>query len=246
LTTFGVDGCRAGWLFFRNDDGDLSFGVVEKLVELVEQAPTAARIFIDIPIGLEDRADRPRACDVQARKLLGRRRGSSVFPAPIRAVLDEKDYATALRRSRTLTGKGLSRQAFAIVPKIREVDLLMQKNPRARRIVREVHPEVCFWALAGGVSMKHRKKRREGFVERINLLEKLLPGAHAAAMEALDAFQRKQVARDDIADALVATVTGSSPTSTLRTLPSTPVQDSKRLAMEIVCSASQLSTREKY
>ena len=169
-----------------------------------------------------------------------------MFPAPIRAVLREKDYAAALRRSRALTGKGLSRQAFAIVPKIREVDVLMRGNRRARELVREVHPEVCFWAFAGGMNMKHRKKRGEGFAERMWLLEKLLPGAHDAGMEALGAFKRQDVARDDIADALVATATASSPPSTLRTLPSTPVHDSKGLAMEIVYSARALRPGQKY
>jgi predicted RNase H-like nuclease len=239
LTSFGVDGCRSGWLFFRNYGGDLSFDVIESLADLIEQAPPEARIFVDIPIGLQDRAAQPRACDVEARKLLGRHRASSVFPPPIRAVLGEDDYAEALRRSRALSGKGLSRQAFAIMPKILQVDLLMQESSRARALVREVHPEVCFWAFARGRSMTHRKKSKEGFAERMRLLETVLPGAHAAGMEALGKFKRKEVARDDIADALVAAATASCPSSALRTLPASPARDSKGLAMEMVYSARE-------
>ena len=60
--------------------------------------------------------------------------------------------------SRRLTGKGLSRQAFAIAPKIKEVDDFLQSCPTAEVTVREAHPEICFWALNGGCPMRYQKK----------------------------------------------------------------------------------------
>ena len=57
-----------------------------------------------------------------------------------------------------------SRQSFAIYPKIKEVDSLLQRNPRARTILREVHPEICFWALSGQISMSINKKKEKVFV----------------------------------------------------------------------------------
>ena len=53
--------------------------------ELFAQIPAPAVFSIDIPIGLTDSG--PRQCDIQARRLLGARRGTSVFPAPIRPAL---------------------------------------------------------------------------------------------------------------------------------------------------------------
>lgn len=40
-------------------------------------------------------------------------------------------------------------QACAIIPKIRDVDSFLQENPVARSRIREVHPEVCFYFMAG-------------------------------------------------------------------------------------------------
>ena len=53
--------------------------------------------------------------------------------------------------------------------RIREVDRLLLSDEKARRVVREIHPEICFWALAG-IPMKYRKKRHEGYFERIAVM----------------------------------------------------------------------------
>ncbi len=66
-------------------------------------------IAIDIPIGLPETG--PRECDVLARRLLGRARASSVFPAPIRAVLGAKDYQQACAIRHKIEGKKMSKQA---------------------------------------------------------------------------------------------------------------------------------------
>ena len=64
-----------------------------------------------------------------------------------------------------LNGKAVTKQTFAILPKIREVDALLQMRPELREVVREVHPEVCFSELAG-VSMTHHKASALGREER--------------------------------------------------------------------------------
>ena len=102
---------------------------------------------------------------------------SSVFPAPARAVLGASDYEDAKRRSLEATGKKVSVQTFAIVSKIRAVDALLRRDAKARRLVREIHPEVCFWALNGCKPMKHRKKDEAGFRERLDVLERIRPTA---------------------------------------------------------------------
>jgi len=139
-----------------------------------------------------------------------------------------------------LCGKGLTRQAFEIVPKIREVDDLLAESERARSMVREVHPELCFWAFGEGKPMRNGKKTDDGFRERMAVLEQLLPGCGEVVRSALSRYRRKEVLRDDMVDALVLAATAAAPDSTLRTVPATPERDSRGLPMEMVYSAINL------
>src|SRR5262249_54579124 len=97
-----------------------------------------------------------RECDRLARRRLGQARGRSVFPAPVRCVLEALNmsplplgdkHQEACRRSRASAphGKGISRQTFNILSKIREADDLLQARPELRPVVREIHPELCFY-----------------------------------------------------------------------------------------------------
>ncbi len=232
--TIGVDGCPAGWFFVALEpSGRSRWGKVRALADLVGETSEPARIFVDIPIGLLD-GPGPRECDRVARRALGRRRASSVFPAPARPVLDAVDCEDAKRRSREATGKALSRQAFAILHRCREVDGLLRGDAKARRIVREIHPEVCFWAFAGRRPMEHNKKTEEGFRERIELLKRFRPSAEREIEDMLRQFKRKEVARDDAVDAIAAAVTAAAPAAALRTLPPQPHEDRAGLPMEMV------------
>ena len=73
----------------------LLFSVMDATAKWLVSADVSAIqvIAVDIPIGLPDSAE-PRAADIEARKLLGKRR-SSVFPTPHRAVLEAPTYAKA-------------------------------------------------------------------------------------------------------------------------------------------------------
>jgi predicted RNase H-like nuclease/uncharacterized protein YutE (UPF0331/DUF86 family) len=230
----GVDGCPAGWFYVvLQPSGTSRWGIVGHLGELVQEVSEPARIFVDIPIGLpNDHSE--RECDLAARRKLGEPRRRSVFRAPARAVLQAVDYEDAKHRSRAVTGKDLSAQTFGIVPKCSEVDRLLRGNTKARKIIREVHPEVCFWALAGRRPMKHNKGKPEGFRERVAVLKQLRPAAEQEIEGMLSQFARKDVARDDAVDAMVAALTASAETTALRTLPPEPPRDSVGLPMEMV------------
>ena len=235
FTAYGVDGCRAGWLYVAIEpSGGIRWDVVPMLVNLVRTVGDSDRVFVDIPIGLPDGAD-GRTCDRDARRRLGRR-GSSVFPVPARAVLGIDTFEGANRTSRVAVGKGISKQSFAIVRKVREVDSLLRQCSKARGLVREVHPEVCFWAFAGETPMRVRKKAKakEGFRERVALLSNLRPSVPDEVFQIARAFRRKDVAWDDIADAFVAALTASLPLERLRTLPAVPECDRYGLPMEMV------------
>ena len=230
-TSFGVDGCRGGWFYIGLEPSKCPrSGIASELAQLVRAAGDSDRIFVDIPIGLQAQT---RQCDRMARKLLGHPRASSVFPPPARQALESSGYAEASKCNHAVTGRRLSRQTFAIVPKIREVDTLLRRSDRARRIVREVHPEVCFHGFAGR-SMKSSKKKPEGYRERLALLESVRPGAACEVRDILEQYRRKDVARDDVVDAMAAAITAASAPSALRTLPAFPERDREGLAMEMV------------
>lgn len=124
----------------------LTVEVTSDLAPLIERLRhgSLAAIAIDMPIGLLD--DRSRASDKEARALLGPRR-SSVFPTPVRCVLQASDYADACALSRRASGKALSKQAFNLVPKIAELDALVRPDDQDRLV--EAHPELAFSRLNG-------------------------------------------------------------------------------------------------
>ena len=239
FTAYGVDGCPGGWFYVAlESSAPPRWDVVKRLVELVRDARESDRIFVDIPIGLPDESIVTRECDTMARSKLRWPRRSSVFPTPARAALGAgDDYEEAKRRNLNAIGKKISKQTFNIVPKIQEVDSLLGNDEKARCVVREVHPEICFWAFAGR-PMKHGKKKKEGYAERLAVLESVRPSARQEIEEILKEFRRKVVSRDDAVDAMAAAITAATETRNLQTLPPCPPTDSKGLPMEMVYAKS--------
>ncbi len=213
--------------------------------ELVSSADDSDRIFVDIPIGLPNGPER-RLCDREARRRLGARRAGAVFPAPVRAALAADTYEDANRISREKTERGMTQQTFAILPRIGEVDCLLRKSEKARHIVREVHPEICFWALAGSSPLRNGKKTGGGFQERYALLEDCRPSVGEEFARIRTEFRCWDVSDDDILDAMVAAITASTDPVALKTLPEHPAMDSCGLPMEMVYVADRHPhTRER-
>ncbi|MDO8860400.1 DUF429 domain-containing protein [Haliea sp. E1-2-M8] len=229
---FGIDGCKGGWFYVCLAHGELSGAIAPHISVILAQATTADDMFIDIPIGLSQSGPGARLCDAEARRLLGPR-ASSVFNAPIRGVLGQQSYAQANLFSREVTGKGLSKQTWNICGKIREVDSVLRTDAKARNILREAHPELCFFGLAGGTPMQHNKKTEAGFEERLALLERHLPAAGGFVGSTLTRYPRSRLARDDILDATVCALTASM-RGRWCSLPISAERDAEGLAMEIV------------
>ena len=241
-TAYGVDGCGDGWFYAElKPSNEICWGVVKNIEELVASAGDPAHIFIDIPIGLPDDG-KDRACDRAARNALGKPRASSVFPAPARALLDidlaPYTYREAYQRANSISkeriGKGISRQTFAILPKVKEVDALLRRSAKAKGIIHEVHPELCLWALNSKTAMRFRKKVKEGFRERLDVLERHRPSAPAEVQEMIRWVRGRHVARDDILDALVAAITASQPQETWRKVRGDKTNDRFGLPMQLM------------
>ena len=244
----GIDGCRAGWCCVILDEGDgWSCRVVPDAHAVGELAKAADSVLIDIPIGLPDSGPDGRLCDREARQLLGRGRAASVFSAPARGTLAAASYSNALDLNRQATGHGLSRQAWNIVSKIREIDALLCGHHALRGVLRECHPELCFWALNGRHAMQHNKKAAAGQQERLAVLEYYFPQCRALFEQVCRRFLRRQVARDDIIDAMVCAVTAKYGYGAYQTAPASPARDGQGLPMEIVyCVPAVRSTERRF
>lgn len=225
LSVMGIDGCKDGWATVRHgEDGSLEV-VVHRSLHEIESLPDV--VAIDIPIGLTEQG--PRECDVLAREFVGPR-APSVFPAPVRAVLHAKDYEHANELSREMQGKGISQQAFALVPKIRQVEDDLLEDPRLLERTFEVHPEVCFTAWNQG-EVTHPKSTEEGKALRLGLVESFFGRfAYDFARE----FLPRSVDDDDILDAFAATWTAWRVAAGIAdSFPRLPSRDSKGLEMAI-------------
>ena len=168
MAVLGVDGWRGRWV------GALLEGRSVRLLDLADipavlAVPDVEVVGIDMPIGLSD--DGVRACDVEARRRLGRA-GSSVFPTPVRAVLATDDYAEAraLSRAATYPPRAPSAQSFQLVKAIRSLDDALG-DPPADHVV-EVHPELAFRAL--DPELRDAKVTARGMARRLAALRTVM------------------------------------------------------------------------
>ena len=164
----GIDGCPAGWivcLIAEEGPLDPEIRVVTRLADLFAPGVAPAVAAIDMPIGLPDHIGPPgRGPELLVRPMLGERQ-SSVFSIPSRAAVwagegldDRAGYAAACAAALATSEppKKVSKQAFALFPKIREVDRLMRGA--APPALFEAHPEVAFAVLNAGRPMALPKK----------------------------------------------------------------------------------------
>lgn len=233
----GADGCRGGWIAATLDaEGFRTIHRYEALADLVSDQQGAAALLVDIPMGLKE-AGAERRCDLETRRLLGRR-GSTLFRVPVRAAVYAADYKTASRLNRESTGKGLSIQAYGICPKIAEADRLLRKQPDLERWVYESHPEACFTVLNGWQPLLEPKKSPTGQQRRLGLLSRHAANAGEAYTEALDRFPRAIAARDDLLDAMVLALSARlARAASMPTLPAEPERDPYGLRMAIALPA---------
>jgi len=204
----GVDGCRAGWIAVSERNGDLAIEIRPTFREIVE-GHCEAIIAVDMPIGVPERVSGSgRGPEQAVRPLLGARQ-SSVFSMPSRRAVYAGDYraACAAALATSVPPKKVSRQAFNLFGKIREIDALI--SAELERWVFEVHPELAFWRLNRERPLAEPKKMKSrvhepGMHERRSLLARngfepefltQAPPRGAAADDFLDACACLAIAR---------------------------------------------------
>jgi len=222
-TIAGVDGCEGGWLaVMESGNSDYEVRVFTSFQRLLNDTRLQT-IVIDIPIGLMSKG--PRLCDIESRRFVGTRR-SSIFPSPIRAMLDAKDYRDACAIRLGIDGKKCSKQLWAITPKIREVDDRMNAGLQNR--VYEGHPEVSFACMNGG-TLKYSKHTPEGREQRVALLEE-----HSPELRNLLKSHATLKMDGDVIDAFACLWTARRVSrGEARRFPQDPPTDTRGLRMEI-------------
>lgn len=198
----GVDGCRGGWFVVlcsfapgKAAPARISSLLCRNFAAVLALPEQPAAIAVDMPIGLLDRhVPGGRTCDREARMLLGRPHGSSVFTPPTRPGLAARRYGDVP----VLNGAGMSKQSFNILPRIREVDDALQVADQSR--VFETHPELVFARLAGG-PLAHNKKTPAGRHERMRLLRRAYGSARIDVVGMRLRGGLSHVALDDVVDA---------------------------------------------
>lgn len=225
----GVDGCPAGWVALVLLPGsEPTVRVYAVFSDLIDTLPADAVIAVDMPIGLPALATHGgRGPETIIRRFLGQRQ-SSVFSIPSRAAVyaatrpftaveawyEDHRLASRVARETSDPPRGVSIQSFALLPKIRELDMLLRERPKLRDNVFESHPELAFWRLNGERAMSLPKKVKgkvnpPGMTERRHLLARhgldpvmlQTPVAGAGADDVLDAAAMlliaARIARDE-------------------------------------------------
>jgi predicted RNase H-like nuclease len=199
-TRVGVDGCRAGWIAVSEGDGAPAVEIHATFRDIVE-CHAEAVIAVDMPIGLPHRTSAGgRGPERAVRPLLGARQ-SSVFAIPSRSAVYAPDYraACAAALATSTPPKKVSRQAFNLFGKIREIDSLIDARLELR--VYEVHPEVAFWRLNRERPLAEPKKVKGRVFDPGMRERRALLASAGFAPEFLAAAPPRGAALDDFLDA---------------------------------------------
>ena len=195
----GIDGCRYGWICAQLKNKSISltlFGHINEVKKVDSQ-----QIFIDIPIGLGDQFN-TRTIDFELRKLLSKKRKSSVFTPPIREALEAPTYQLGNQINKSISGKGISIQAWNIGHKIKEVNQFLSQNHLYQKKMSESHPELCFELLNNG-PLNHSKKTLSGMEERIKIINKYINISFQEIRNFGKECKSDKAKLDDIIDAIV-------------------------------------------
>ena len=231
MKTAGIDGCKAGWILTTFDENP-EYRIIESDENFISALREFDRVFIDMPIGLEDE-NYTRECDRELRKVLGAEYAPSVFSPPIRPALHAPSYVEANMQSYEYTEKKLTVQAWNITPKIRLLDRVLSEHEDLRESVFESHPELIFMNLNGGM-IYQKKNTKKGLRHRLGLIVDREKVADDFFRDIKEEFRRNQVDEDDIVDSMaLALAAKRSIEEGIKTIPKDPPVDSEGLKMAI-------------
>jgi len=232
----GIDGCKFGWIAACYEE--VTIKIFSTISELWNYYGNDYNFLIDMPMGLPSAQIPHRTCEEFARLILPREKKSSLFPVPCREAFEAITYPEANEMNRRVLGKGLTKQTWFIMPKIKTLDELLIKNEAAKLRFKESHPEIAFQLLNNGQPLVMGKKTNGGILERLAILQNHKPETERIYKDALLRFKRAEVAADDILDALCLSLMQTKiqeawPSGICHTFPPQPATDSFAIEMAI-------------
>ncbi len=235
---WGIDATRDGWVAVDlNSSSEPSIELLSSEHDLLDVVNQSELALCDIPMGLPDGEDIiTRECDRLARRIL-KYRSCTVFGVPIRAAVYQDSWKHANEVQKRKTGKGISRQAWAIVPRMIEVDRLLREEPEIQKVFRESHPELCFARLNDDEPMRWSKHKYLGVRERLQIAAEYIPEAEKILARSLHRFN--QVTADDMLDAFILAIHARSASKGEAVfLPKNPQFDALGLRMQMVAGSN--------
>lgn len=227
-TAVGVDWAGNGWVTATIEDGDVNVSFYPTILNLWRSHREAEAILIDMPIGLT--ASGKRAADLAVSNRLGGHRQGSVFFTPTR----EAVYASNIEAAKAIQEPSefsVQNQAWAIVPRIREIDGFLQAfaETGANDQLYEAHPELCFADFNDGQPIEPSKHTDTGQDVRRRVLESIDSGLVTAFEGAVEELTQPSHApmigaskTDDILDAIVLAATANLGPEAWNRLPADP------------------------
>jgi predicted RNase H-like nuclease len=226
----GVEACPGGWLVIVGRLQGISLfptrpEVFKTFIEVLDYKPAFTTVALHMPVGLpSEPAPHGRTCDQEARKVLGRHRGTAVQSPPCRPVLSAQTYDEA----RELNGGKLDIVTWRRMRWYREVNAEMASY--WQRVIYEVNPELTFLELNDGLPLQFSKRSQLGVKERRALLERRMQGADRILDSRVHGARQQH-----IVDALANLWAARKITSKAVTrLPEIPEWDDEGLRMEIL------------
>ena len=192
---------------------------------------TAARIAVDVPVGLGS-TTAPRPNERAARKLLGER-SDAIVPAPVREAARKQRYRTAARVHERKTGRELSRRSFESATRTAAVDEFLDAIDEARPVFVEAHPEVCYLAFAGE-PMGDPPDVAGGYAERMRTLAEFDRDAPPTVQSVAEATAGHPIPIEAVVDSAASGLTARPGPGELRSLPADPPEDDRGLEMRYV------------
>ena len=223
----GVEPCTGGWLVTPGNLQGINLGpqtafVVRLLIDVLDYRPAFSVIALHSPVGLNDQPGEWRSCDRKARELLGPR-GAALTAPPSRALLEAQSFEEARRIE-----PGIDIARWRALPKAAEVAREVQSWHQRR--VWEVHPELAFRQMNGGVPVPYGRRSPLGRAERARIVCASLPGAERVLRDRPRGVREGKLI-DALADLWTARrILGRAISRTAEE----PVWDSQGLRMDIV------------
>ncbi len=220
----GVVPVRRKWLVASAKMAGSTFApeavnIYDTFREVADLRPGFATIVVSAPIGYRDHVnDPPRAAEVAAKKLLGRR-AITIRRAPTRESLARVTFEAS---------DHLDAVTAAMLPVIR--DVASEMSSYRQRVVYEGSPELSFYFLNGETPLRWSKMREEGRRERRALLIAKVPG-----VERIMDTTMRGVGEQHLLDAAALLMTARRVQShAAKRIPINPEWDSEGIRMEFV------------